>query len=334
MSQRLKLTVIMGSAILLASVGTHFLAAGLGIQTKAATGYKRFGAISRPTQALILGSSLTYSGVDWTQVAGLLGAGIESWPVPGSSPAEWEQLQRRSPQAKTTFVGVSLYDLNEVSLCDYRASVVPIRQTISDLWASGSDLTFAKRMLSWYTLTRVRSIFPTAGRSDQVVFGLRDKARSVLGGAGADEDAGPGLSVAADFVPKDRVSDWSKDRLLRRMALMRSNQGKPWFSGPKHVALLRLLQQARRLGAVVVLVLPVSPPFVAELLGQSDIDGFEASLAEAMRAVPGAIWVRLDQIAPLNSSDCYFDFVHLNMQGRSIATPELLKALAGATDRP
>ena len=78
----------------------------------------------------------------------------------------------------------------------------------------------------------------------------------------------------------------------------------------------------------------MSPPFVAELLSQPDIDRFEASLAEAKRAVPEATWVRLDQLAPLNSSDCFFDFVHLNMQGQSIATPEFLEALAGATGRP
>ena len=250
--------------MLLASLGTYLLAAALEIRTKAATGHKRFGDVSQPVQALVLGSSLTYSGVDWTQVAGLLGVAIESWPVPGSSPAEWEQLQRRSPQARTTFVGVSLYDLNEVSLCDYRANIVPFRQTVSDLWASGSELTFARRMLSWYTLTWARSILPTAGRSDQVIFGIRDKARSLRGGrAGADEDAGTRLSVAPDFVPKDRVSDWPEDRLLRRMAQMRMSQGKPWFSGPKHLSLLRLLQQAHRQGAVVV----ARPPGVAAICG-------------------------------------------------------------------
>ena len=333
MSPRFKLAAVIGSAILLASAGTHVVVAALDINTKAARGHKRFGEARQPAQALIAGSSLTYSAVDWTQVAGLLGVAIESWPVPGSSPAEWEQLQRRSPRATTTFVGVSLYDLNEVALCDFRANIVPFTQTLADLWASGSDAAFARRMSSWYMQTWLRTVFPTAARSDQVIFGLRDKARSLLGRAGTGEEAGTKLSVAADFVPNDRVSDWPEDRLLRRMAVMRSNQGKPWFSGPKHLALLRLLQQARRQGAVVVVVLPVSQLFETALLSQPDIDRFEASLAEVKRAVPEAAWVRVDQIVGLKSADYFSDFVHLNMQGRRIVTPELLKSLAGAAGR-
>jgi hypothetical protein len=184
-------------------------------------------------------------------------------------------------------------------------------------------------MASWYAMTWARAIFPTAGRSDQVIFGLRDRARG-----DGDGDVGTGLTVAADFVPEDKVTDWPPDRLLRRMAVMRSNQGRPWFSGPKHHSLLRLLQQARRQGAVVVLVLPVSPPFVEQLLTEADIERFEASLAEAKRLVPAAVWVRLDEMPALNSADYYSDFVHLNREGRTIATPELLKTLGGATVRP
>ena len=191
---------------------------------------------------------------------------IESWPVPGSSPAEWEQLQRRSPQTKTTFIGVSLYDLNETWLCDFRADIVPLSQTMADLWHSDSDLAFAKRLSGCYPRAWVRTFFPTAGRSDHVIFGLRDKARTLLPLAGNDPDRDANLRVAADYTSEARLTDWPKDRLLRRLAVMRSLQGKPWFSGPKHLALRRMLQQARRQGAVFVIVLPVSPPFVAELL--------------------------------------------------------------------
>jgi hypothetical protein len=329
MNGRLKLLSLTGGALLLASVGTYLLVAVLGIQTKAAAGYKRFGHVSGPAQALISGSSLTYDGVDWTQVADALGMPVESWPVPGSSPAEWEQLQRRSPRAKTTFVGISLYDLNETWLCDFRADIVPFGQTLADLKRSGSDLAFARRLSSCYPRSWVRAAFPTAGRSDRVIFGLRDKARTLLSADGQDPDGNAKLRLAADYTSDDRISAWPEDRLLRRLASMRSLQGEPGFSGPKHLALRRLLQQAHRQGAVVVVVLPVSPPYASGLLSQHDLQLFEASLAEARQGTPEAEWVRLDQLASLKSADYFYDLVHLNMQGRRIATAILMKALTG-----
>ena len=325
---RASLAATLGAALLLAALGTHLVAAALDIQVRAATGHKRFGRADGPAQALISGSSLTYDAVDWREVAGVNDLSIESWPVPGSSPAEWEQLQRRSPKASTTFVGASLYDLNEAWLCDFRANIVPFRRTVADLWESGSDLTFAKRLTNWYALTWVRAVFPTAGRSDRVIFGFRDKVASLLGAGGGDDSTETRPRLAADFTSEDRISDWPEGRLLRRLASMRSLQGRPDFAGPKHLALLRLLQQARRQGAVIVVVLPVSPPYVAGLLNPTDIERFEASLDEARRAVPEARWIRLDQLAPLQSADYFYDFVHLNMQGRRIATAEFLNALA------
>ena len=332
-SPRLGLAVVAVGTILCASLGTYALAAALGIQNRAATGHKRFGPADRPVEALISGSSLTYGGINWTQVADYVGAAIESWPVPGSAPPEWEELQRRSPRAKATFVGVSVYDLNEVSICDYRASVVPFRQTLADLRSSRSSMAFVRRMASWYALTWSRSVLPTAGWSDRVLFGLRDKARSLLGTSAADEQVGAELQVAGDSSPEERVSDWPEDRLLRRLASMRSNQGTPWFSGPKHLALIRLLQQARRQGVVVVAVLPVSQLYAENILDDRVAAEFEAALADARRAVPEATWVRLDQLEGLTSSEYFFDLVHLNAHGQRIATPEFVKALGGTRTR-
>ena len=85
-----------GAALLLAALGTHLVASALEIQTTAATGHKRFGRQDGQAQALISGSSLTYDAVNWSEVAEALEpSSIESWPVPGSSPAEWEQLQQQ-----------------------------------------------------------------------------------------------------------------------------------------------------------------------------------------------------------------------------------------------
>lgn len=335
MSARAKLAMTLAGAVLLAALATHGVVWLLDIHTTAGTGHKQFGDSSQKAKALILGSSLTYSAVDWSRIASHLQTAIESWPVPGSSPAEWEQVQRRSPQASTTFIGVSVYDLNEVSVCEFRAHIVPFQRTLEDLWVSRSEVGFVRRMVSHYALTWSRAVFPTAGRSDHVIFGLRDEARRVIARPGQPASAGDeGLSVASDFVPDDRLGDWPRDRLLRRLAVMRSSQGKPWFSGPKHLALIRLLKQARRQGSVTVLVLPVAPLYTSEVVSAEDLARFQASIADAQQAVPDATWVRYDRFAPVESDDCFFDLVHANLRGRNIITPEFLKNLARRTVSP
>ena len=166
-------------------------------------------------------------------------------------------------------MGVSLYDLNEAWLCDFRANIVPFSRTLADLWESGSDLAFANRLSNWYALTWARTVFPTAGRSpDRVIFGLRDKAAALLGVVGRPEGRTGGEAAACRrlHVRGEAYRLRPEGRLLRRLDSMRSLQGKANFAGPKHLALLRLLQQARRQGDVVVVVLPVSPPYAAGLL--------------------------------------------------------------------
>jgi len=128
------------------------------------------------------GSSLTIDGVDWKLVSEKLGFGIEIWGVAGSSPSEWEVLHRRSIRSKWTFIGVSPYDLNEHFFCDFRADIVPIVETIRDLWEVKSEWAFRRRVLRQYPLMLVRKAFPTAGRSDGVMSGVRDKLKSMLGG--------------------------------------------------------------------------------------------------------------------------------------------------------
>jgi hypothetical protein len=327
-SDRARLTLLMGAAVLLASAGTYLLVAVLGIQTAAGSSPRRFGGGDGPASVALAGSSLTYDGVSWSEVASFLGTAIESWPVPGSSPAEWEQLQRRFPQARMTFIGVSLYDLNEAWLCDFRANIVPLGRTLADLRESGSDLTFARRLLNCYPRAWVRRVFPTAGRADRVIFGFRDKARDLIG-EGRDLDGTPRLRLAADYTSEDRIGDWPRDRMLRRLASMRAVQGVPGFFGPKHLALRRLLQQASRQGVVVVIVLPVSPPYLESLIAPREIRQFEASLDELRKRAPAARWVRVDRIPSLDSTDYFYDLVHLNMEGRRIASDGLLSALAG-----
>ena len=69
-------------------------------------------------------------GLSWKRISNAFEEGIENWFVAGSSPSEWEPLQRRASNARLTFIVVSAYDLNEQFLCDYRAGVVPLTQSI------------------------------------------------------------------------------------------------------------------------------------------------------------------------------------------------------------
>lgn len=325
-----KLLLTLMVSTMAASLVSHKVAKSLGIHTLAASGHKYYGPRGELPDALICGSSLTYDGLDWERIAERYGMGLESWPVPGSSPVEWEQLQRRSPKAVTTFVGLSAYDLNEAWLCDFRADVVPIGQAIVDLWHSGADTALVKRVLSCYPRMWVRKVFPTVGRSQGVLSGLRDSAREVIR-RGAGEEAGvpdARLRLASDDVSTSALSDWPQDRLLRRLVAMRSlSQGQHRYTGPKRLALLRLLRQASSQGEVVVVVLPVSPPYVAELLRAEDLKDFDDLLVEVAKEFPKAQWTRLDRLPELNSTEYFYDLVHLNARGRSIATEHFFESV-------
>lgn len=324
------LAVTLGSVIA-ASLASRVVAAGLGLLTTTEFGARRYGAADASPVASLVGSSLTYDGVDWREVASKLGGTIESWPIPGSSPSEWEQMLARRSGPGVTFVGVSLYDLNEAWLCDFRPNIVPVGQTISDLRESGSDLVFSRRLLNGYTLAAVRTVFPTAGRADRVIFGVRDNARAVLGRQATRDETAP-LRLAGDYTSEERLSDWPRDRFLRRLASMRQVQGAPAFFGPKHLALRRMVQEALERGPVFVIVLPVSRAYREHLMAPGDIARFEASLNALGGAVPGVRWVRLDRLASLESDDLFYDLVHLNMQGRRIASGALLDTLADVAD--
>jgi hypothetical protein len=300
----------------------------LGIRT-GAIGYKLLAEGDRPL-ALAEGSSLMLDGLSWARISKDFGQGIENWFVAGSSPSEWEPLQRRASHARLTFIVVSAYDLNEHFLCDFRAEVVPLNQSVKDLWQSGTDWPFAKRVLSQYPLQALRFLFPTLGRSDGVMVGVREKLSELLRPwVKLDNEAGPtvgsGSDPASEEVKTGRVTDWSKARRLRRLTLMRSAcQGKHTFEGSKKLAFLRMLQRARQQGRVVVAVLPVSPIYSEEFLAAGASEQFEKSLADLERRVPQAHWVHLETLPALNSNEYFWDFVHMNADGQRIATEAFL----------
>lgn len=105
------------------------------------------------------------------------------------------------------------------------------------------------------------------------------------------------------------------------------SQGRHFYAGPKRLALFRLMRLAAIQGPVVVVVFPVSPPYMAELVTPKDRAGFENLLAEVRAEFPRAQWVRLDRVPGLDSAEFFYDLVHLNMRGRRVATQAFLDAV-------
>jgi hypothetical protein len=286
-------------------------------------GHKHYGAENLKPVALLHSSSPGYDAIDWDQVSEFLSVGIESWATPGSSPAEWEMMHSRSPEAKRFIVAVTPADLNENSVSDFRANIVPVTQTIRDLREAGSDWQFSKKTLSQYPIFAVRLLFPTAGRADGVMVGVRANLQKL---AGRDVDAGeaPKFAVTGKSTIDEKLSEWPDDRLQRRLLLLRSAiAGEHPFDGPKKVALTRLLKRAQAEGPVLVLVLPSSPTYMEEL-GSAGARAFEGEIAALQASHPKIPFVRLDGISELNSNDYYYDPMHLNMFGQEIATRNFL----------
>jgi hypothetical protein len=326
-----QLLFVVGAALIIAAAGSHFVAHWIGLP-KPGAAYRRIGPTTGP-QVFCAGSSLLQFGLSWPEISKILGQGMENWGVGGSSPSEWEVSQLAATNVNLMIIGVSIYDLNEYHLGNSRANIAPLAQTIADLWYSGSSWNFSKRLLSQYPLAYLREIFPTAGNADAVLVGLRRKLPTGLRSSAAAEDRANSLVVPKDAVMEfggstDKMSTWPAAKLLRRMALMRSEtQGQHAFNGPKQLAFRRMLAREQEHGGNVVVVLPVSPTYAKEFLTPEIQQQFEQSLAEVRRQFPQARFVRLDQVAALESDEFYSDPVHLNGAGRDVATGAFLKTL-------
>ena len=324
---------------MIAAAISHGLIAWLGIETTFG-GYWVTGPGDRQPSAFMAGSSLAGDGLSWKQIGDVLNTRIGGWSVAGSSPAEWELFQSRAGQANLTFLVVSPYDLNEYLLSDFRAEVVPLTQTIKDLWQSRADWPFCKRLLSFYALTCLRTLFPTVGRAEGVMVGVREKVKGLVGSVyHMESEAGPTLSLnqtgSAKESKTEKISNWSEGRMVRRIAAMRGDfQGRHTFNGPKNMAFLRMLRQAQEQGRTVVVVLPVSPVYSKEFLTPDVTREFEESLAEVQHRAPQARWVRLDQVGKLNSNDYFWDLVHMNVYGQQIATKAFLAELRKTPSLP
>ncbi len=318
---------------LVIAIGFNYLAAfWIKLPRHTAMQLRRIGPETGP-QVFCAGSSLLQFALSWPEVSEMLGQGIENWGMAASTPSEWEMSQSLANNTNLMIIGVDVYDLNEYHVCEGRANVVPLGQTILDLWHSSTDWQFSKRLLSQYPLSYLQRLFPTAGQSEAVLVGLRRQLPQRLRSSSAAEERANSLVLPSEPVMNfgtidAKVSDWTPSRTLWRLAQMRSeNQGKHAFNGVKSLAFERMLLRAQKHGSVMVVVLPVSPTYAREFLTPDVVHDFEKALDKAKRIDPQAQFVRLDKLPALNSDDNFGDLVHLNGAGKRIATDAFLSWL-------
>lgn len=334
MNQKWELVAILCIVVLITSVITHGLTTWLKIET-APGGFWVAGPDSGRPSVFMAGSSLASDGISWGRIAQGVNLRIEGWGVAGSSPSEWERFQQLEAHITQTILVVSPYDLNEYFLSDHHALVVPLTQVLRDLWISPIDWSFSKRVVSDYPLRYIRVFFPSAGRSNGIIKGIREKVETSLFPANTPKD--PILAftdpVSVQEIKKVKISTWSQSLMLRRLVGMRiACQGRHSFNGLKKLAFQRMLRQAQSHGSVVVVVLPVSPAYSNDFLNPMVMREFEEALTDAQHAAPKAQWIRLDRLNKLNSNDYFYDLVHMNADGQVIATEELLAQLNTFTD--
>jgi hypothetical protein len=323
-SRRQQLWIIVLLVVTLTALASHALMAWLKIETTFGRHWVVDAQRIGPSM-FVAGSSLAGDGLFWPRITEALGRRAEGWGVAGSSPPEWEAFQPLATESDMTVLVVSAYDLNEHYLSDFRADIVPLQQTVRDLWRSGADWPYAKRLLGAYPLHFIRMLYPTAGRSEGVIVGVREAAANLAQGVvDGKEEPAPTLAFGADETHSyktEKITDWSPGRMLRRLTEMRSaGQGKHGYEGPKKLAFLRMLQRAHTQGEVIVVVLPVSPQYTSEFLTARVQTEFEAALEDARRSAPGARWVRLDRAPELHSNEYFWDLVHMNSPGQQIST--------------
>jgi len=307
---------------------SHIAVRKLGIKANAAS-YRVFGSQDGKPETIIHGSSPAFDDLDWNQVSALGGGGIENWAIAGSSPCEWEMMQNRSPNDARTFIVVTPVDLNDYFLCDFRAELVPFFKTVQELRESGADWAFSERTLKQYPLYFVRLLFPTAGRSDGVMVGFRRDLERMIGRARpADIDRVALFGGTGPNTNTDRLTNLDSARIQRRLSVMEAGcEHKQWYGGPKKCALLRLAQNARAHGKVILVVLPLSPLLQKRFMTAEAYREFEQCLADMEASCAGMPVIRMDHLPELNHDDLFWDFVHLNMYGQQIATKEFIKAV-------
>lgn len=326
----------LAAAVAVASLVSHAVARWVELRSPTPI-FRRVGPTEGP-QVICAGSSVLQFGISWSAVSDLLGQGIGSWGLGGSTPLEWDVFDQWTQNSNAMIAGISKYDLNEGHSCNWSANVVPLSQMVSDLRATNISWDHSKNVLSQYPLAYARTLFPTAGNADALLVGLRRKlveVRQAVTGGDRVAAAQPVNDAADAATPADhntlelggsseRMSDWPPAKLRRRLAHFTRYHA---YQGPIRLAFRRMLARGQERGRVVVVVLPVSPSYERELTTEDARQAFEAAVAELQRDFAAAAFIRLDQVDALKTDEVFEDPVHLNGTGKQIATPALLDAL-------
>jgi hypothetical protein len=325
----LQLVFVLTVAVVIAATGSHWLTGWLKIKTKAAQPVT-IGKPNGKPPAFLAGSSLADYGISWDQISTQADTEIKVWGIAGGSPVEFEQFQKQVPEARTTFIVVSVYDLDEAMICDFRAELVPLSRTIQTLMAIHADWSYSERALSQYPMTWLRTLFPTLGRSRGLMGLMRFKIIDLAKTSSPTSatQAGPtirfGKGTTDDEYRQQRLSDWSGSKIISKLVAMRDDfQGSQSFNGPKRLAFERMLQYAGQRGRTIVIVLPVSPAYSKEFMSPALVREFEAALTDAQHSAPRSEWLPLDQLPGLASNENFCDLIHLNVFGNRIATEAL-----------
>ena len=280
--------------------------------------------------AFLTGSSLSSYGISWKEISKATDTQIKVWGLAGGSPVEFEQFQKKLPEARTAFIVVSVYDLDESLISDFRAEIVPIGQTVRTLWETRADRSYSERVLTQYPITWLRTLFPTLGRSRALMGKLRQTVASLIKPAArsSETEGGPTINfderLTDDQYQRQRMSDWSQSKIIGKLVAMQVGFYRTHsFNGPKTLAFERMLRFGTERGRTVVIVLPVSPAYSKEFVNPETSRNFEQSLAELQRGFPQSEWLRLDQVPGLASPENFCDLVHSNVYGRAIATEAL-----------
>jgi hypothetical protein len=340
MSRSSQLMLVLIAATMIAAIGSHLMVGWLKVKTAASEPFA-FGTTNDDPVAFRAGSSLADYDIQWEQIATQTGMEIKTWGIAGGSPYEFEQFQKKVPEAKTTYIVVSAYDMDEANICDFRAALVPLSKTIETLRAVHANWTYSKLVLSQYPLTWLRTLFPTLGRSRGIMGMLHEKLVTMLKhpAGSVETEGGPTLEVGkeknVDNYRLQRLGDWSESQMIGKVAAMRESfQGSHTFNGPKRLAFMEMLQYGCQKGRTIVIVVPVSDSYSKEFMSAESVRIFAASLSDAQRRFPEVEWLRLDQLPGIASDQNFCDLVHMNVFGQKIATAAFQSRLRQPSQRP
>lgn len=330
MSRKKQLVVILLVVLAITSLVSHGVARAFHIRTLAITPLS-FGSTNQPVDGIVAGSSLMFYGVGWSDIAKKMSKRMQGWAVPAGSVIEMEVLQAQVPEARVTFLGVGVSDLNENYVSDFRAEIVPMRSALTGLWAARSEWALSRRVISQYPLSYLRRLFPTAGRSTTIMVGAREVLRSLRPSKKSNEPSERAVVASESNTHNENITSWPEARLMRNIGDMRASAGGDFaFNGPKRDALFRFMKRGDETGKMVMLIMPLSPTYQKEFLTEAVLGQFNDVLSEAQKKTPDALWIRLDNAPELKFNELYWDLVHLNAPGQAIASKIVLEQLAAA----